>query len=75
MSYRFRLKGYLFFASAQSLLQLVLTTLENQEKMPEYRRIKYIMFDCELLDGMDASAFKTILKIQKNAGECGVKIM
>jgi MFS superfamily sulfate permease-like transporter len=70
-----RLKGYLFFASAQHLYKFINSVVDKGLDLPPYRRMKYIMFDCDLLDGMDASAFKTILKIRNNLSQRGVKLM
>lgn len=70
-----RLKGFIFFASAQSMTQFVLTTIESQVDVEEHRRLRYVIFDCELLDGVDASAAKSLNKIKALADSRGVEIL
>eukprot|EP00931_Biecheleriopsis_adriatica_P039348 TRINITY_DN22504_c0_g1_i1.p1 TRINITY_DN22504_c0_g1~~TRINITY_DN22504_c0_g1_i1.p1 ORF type:complete len:1522 (+),score=333.79 TRINITY_DN22504_c0_g1_i1:666-4568(+) len=59
-----RLKGFVFFASAQALLTELRTKFEGQErdKLPHYQRVKFIVFDCSLFDGMDSSTKKGLRK-------------
>lgn len=71
-----RLKGFVFFASAHAVTNFVRNRLESEEaqQLPAYRRLKFVIFDCELLDGMDASGAKTVLKLVKDCTALGVKI-
>jgi len=72
-----KLKGFLFFASADGLLNVVTETLMEEKKsgIPQYARTKYIIFDCEMLDGLDASAVKALLKFNKESQATGVQIV
>jgi anti-anti-sigma regulatory factor len=71
-----RLKGYVFFASAQKLATWVLKQIEiNHSEVPEYRQLKWIVFDCETLDGLDSSASKCMAKVAKAAEACHVKLI
>jgi len=72
-----RLKGYIFFASADSLSAHVNKHIQEQEEaqMPEYSRLKYLVLDCSLLDGVDASAAKSMKRLVANAGKHGVRVV
>jgi len=45
-----RLKGFIFFASAQSLTSYVRHRLDENSEVPAYRRLRYVVFDCQNLD-------------------------
>merc|ERR1719502_974376 len=70
-----RLKGYIFFASATSVVHYMKTKFQEQEFVPEYRRLRYIVFDCEQLDGMDASASKAMKKLVEDANKIGIRVL
>jgi len=72
-----RLKGYIFFASADSLTSHVNQHIKEQEQqqLPEYSRLKYLVLDCSLLDGVDASAAKSMKRLAANAGKSGVRVV
>jgi len=59
-----RLKGFLFFASANKLTAYLSGEAEQDHKhYPKYRRLKFVVLDCGMLDGMDASAAKAMLRM------------
>jgi MFS superfamily sulfate permease-like transporter/Ca2+-binding EF-hand superfamily protein/CRP-like cAMP-binding protein len=70
-----KLKGYVFFASAQKLTQFIRAEMESQASVAEYRRLKFITIDCQLLDGMDASATKAMKKLEKEAHALHMRIL
>lgn len=72
-----RLKGYVFFASAQSLTAHVLSIIQDEEEegIPLYRRLRLVVFDCKLLDGLDASASKALAGFVRDAKEHRVKVL
>mmetsp|Transcript_40459 Transcript_40459/g.93012 ORF Transcript_40459/g.93012 Transcript_40459/m.93012 type:complete len:1420 (+) Transcript_40459:129-4388(+) len=72
-----RLKGYIFFASADSLTSHLMQYIQDQQdnNIPHYRRLKYLVFDCSMLDGIDASAAKSIKRLQANAGKGMVRVV
>jgi CRP-like cAMP-binding protein len=43
--------------------------------VPEYRRLRFIVFDCEQLDGMDASASKAMKKLVEEADKIGIRVL
>ena len=64
-----KLKGFVFFASVHHLIALLeqRMTVEAESDRPEHRRLKFVIFYCELLDGMDVSAAKAIKKLVSEA--------
>jgi len=72
-----KLKGYIFFASAQSLTKRLMAMIEDEEKrhVPPYRRLAFVILDCEMLDGMDASASKAFKKLSTDARSANVMIL
>lgn len=72
-----RLKGYVFFASVQSVTKHVREIMEKEIlfELPEYRRIKFVVFDCELLDGLDTSAEKDIQQLCKDTKAHKINIL
>merc|ERR550534_134245 len=70
-----RLKGFIFFASAQALTTYVRSELERQDGVPAYRQLRYVVFDCKMLDGMDASASKAMKILTEDADERGFRIL
>mmetsp|Transcript_62254 Transcript_62254/g.114355 ORF Transcript_62254/g.114355 Transcript_62254/m.114355 type:complete len:1451 (-) Transcript_62254:247-4599(-) len=70
-----RLKGFIFFASAQALVAKVMKLIQDRQKLHGYRHLKYIILDCELLDGMDASAGKSIRKMRVDADKAHCKVL
>jgi len=72
-----RLKGYIFFASADSLTNHLMEHIKEQEELnvPHYQRLKYLVLDCSMLDGVDASAAKSLKRLQANAGKGMVRVV
>jgi len=72
-----RLKGFIFFASAQQMAAWVQAFFEREYKdsLPAHRRVQWIIFDCEQLDGLDSSASKCMAKLMKAAQAAGVKMV
>mmetsp|Transcript_85513 Transcript_85513/g.151322 ORF Transcript_85513/g.151322 Transcript_85513/m.151322 type:complete len:1357 (-) Transcript_85513:177-4247(-) len=72
-----RLKGYVFFSSSQPILKCVEAHFkdEDEKSIPPYRRLKYIIFNAKILDGMDASGALTMLKIKRMASERGARVL
>jgi len=71
------LKGFIFFASSQSVTNFVrsMIDVEHQQWVPEYRRLRFVVFDCTLLDSLDASASKGFKKLMSDAHAAGVRII
>merc|ERR1719174_2130370 len=70
-----RLKGYIFFASANSVVHYMKNMFAEQEDLPEYRRLRFMVFDCEQLDGVDASASKSFKKLVEEAGKINIRVL
>jgi len=70
-----RLKGYIFFASATSVVHHMKQKFAEQLNVPEYRRLRFIVFDCEQLDGMDASASKSMKKLVEEAAKVNIRCL
>jgi Ca2+-binding EF-hand superfamily protein/CRP-like cAMP-binding protein len=47
----------------------------RREELPQYRRLRWVIFDCELLDGMDASAGALFRKLVAQAKGHGCQIL
>lgn len=60
-----KLKGFVFFGSASSVTGPVAKVLMEQEKngVPAYMRLKFVIFDCAMLDGLDASAAGSVKQL------------
>jgi len=71
----FRLKGFIFFASAQNLTNRVRQLIKEREHYDGHRKLRYIVLDCELLDGMDASAGKSLRKLLQDLSHEHIKIL
>lgn len=59
-----KLKGFVFFASAQKMTAWVAKQIEAQADLPPFRRMKWLVVECENLDGMDSSALKAMAKVR-----------
>eukprot|EP00928_Gymnodinium_smaydae_P032492 TRINITY_DN23520_c0_g1_i1.p1 TRINITY_DN23520_c0_g1~~TRINITY_DN23520_c0_g1_i1.p1 ORF type:complete len:1437 (+),score=303.86 TRINITY_DN23520_c0_g1_i1:268-4311(+) len=70
-----RLKGFVFFASAAHLVELVKREVGDQSDCPRYRRLQFVVFDCEQLDGMDASAAKSLKKLKQELNNKGIEVL
>jgi SulP family sulfate permease len=71
-----RLKGYVFFASAQKVIDWVSEYVERTTKdLPPYRQLRWVIFDCSKLDGMDPSASKAVSKLVKQAMSKKVRVL
>ncbi|CAK0826055.1 unnamed protein product [Prorocentrum cordatum] len=68
-----RLKGFVFFASAKSVVAEVMARLDTvcRPALPGYQRMRWVVFDCERLDGMDASASAVFRKLVVDAQSWG----
>jgi len=64
-----RLKGFIFFASAQTLVAQIreMMEFEARTEVPYYRRLHFVIFDCSVMDGMDASTAKVLRKLKSEA--------
>eukprot|EP00927_Polykrikos_kofoidii_P016831 TRINITY_DN17633_c0_g1_i1.p1 TRINITY_DN17633_c0_g1~~TRINITY_DN17633_c0_g1_i1.p1 ORF type:complete len:1491 (-),score=256.50 TRINITY_DN17633_c0_g1_i1:185-4657(-) len=70
-----RLKGYVFFASAQVVTDFVRGEIDTRARLPKSQRCRYVLFDCMFLDGLDASASKALGKFLKEAKAMNVEIL
>ena len=70
-----KLKGFVFFASAQAVVAQLREILDAQEKVPEYKRLRFLVFDCQLVDGMDASTAKTLRKLTGDARNMKISML
>eukprot|EP00927_Polykrikos_kofoidii_P077220 TRINITY_DN74187_c0_g1_i1.p1 TRINITY_DN74187_c0_g1~~TRINITY_DN74187_c0_g1_i1.p1 ORF type:complete len:1361 (+),score=210.65 TRINITY_DN74187_c0_g1_i1:155-4237(+) len=70
-----RLKGFVFVASVQKVTAFVKELLETEARtVPAFRRTRFILFDCKLLDGMDASGAKAFSKLVADAASMDVRV-
>ena len=69
------LKGFVFFASAQAVVAQLREVLDAQEKVPVYLRLRFLVFDCQLVDGMDASTAKTLRKLTGDAKKMKISML
>ncbi|CAE7225229.1 unnamed protein product, partial [Symbiodinium sp. CCMP2456] len=72
-----RLKGFIFFGSVQGVTSMVATRIETEkkEKVPNYRRLQIVIFDCAQLDGIEVSAAKSLTKLTQESKSAGVQII
>lgn len=70
-----QLKGFVFFASAQLVTDFVRTEINIRARLPVYNHCRFVVFDCKLLDGMDASASKALQKLVRDASDMDVQII
>jgi len=80
-----RLKGFLFFASAENLVNHLRGILDIGDKTPEqlesevevkpYHRIRFLVLDCRALDDMDSSASKALAKLANECRLNGIKVI
>jgi len=70
-----RLKGFIFFGSAQCITRYVNLEIHTQRDLPQYAHLKFVVFDCKLLDGIDASASKAIENAAKEMQAVGVRLL
>jgi len=69
-----KLHGFVFFASVQRVTDSMIMRIEDEKQLPEYERMKYLVFDCEQLDGLDVSAAKAMKKLTAEAATMGVHV-
>jgi len=62
-----KLKGQVFFASVQKVISELQDTIIHEESLPAYQRLQCLIFDCEMVDGIDASTGKLLRKL---ASDC-----
>jgi len=72
-----KMKGFVFFASVTKVLNELRAQIDQQvaSGSPEWRRFRYLIFDVQHLDGLDASAAKGLEKLTKEAKAAGVETM
>jgi len=72
-----RLKGFIFFGSAQKLKTWVHDQIDSQRELgiPTYQRLRWVLFDCSLLDGLDSSAMKALSQLNAWAVETNIQIL
>jgi len=72
-----RLKGFIFFGSVQGVTSMVATRIETEksQKVPNYRRLQIVIFDCAQLDGIEVSAAKSLTKLSQESKSAGVQII
>jgi MFS superfamily sulfate permease-like transporter len=72
-----RLKGFVFFGSASTVTAYVMHRIKEDEddEVPHYRRLKYVCFDCEYLDGLDASAGKALSRLVKDCAKHNIEFI
>lgn len=70
-----RLKGFVFFGSAQKVVAYIRDLVEKEQKRPYYRRLRFVVLDCKLLDGMDASASKALKKVKDEAEDLDIRLL
>lgn len=70
-----RLKGFIFFGSAQSITRYVRSEIDAQRDLPQYAHLRFVVFDCKLLDGIDASASKAMKKAAEEMQAVGVHLL
>mmetsp|Transcript_65921 Transcript_65921/g.169648 ORF Transcript_65921/g.169648 Transcript_65921/m.169648 type:complete len:1614 (-) Transcript_65921:40-4881(-) len=69
-----KLRGYVFFASVQRVTDRMMERIHAETSYPTYQRMKYAIFDCAHLDGLDVSAAKAFKKLIAEAGTAGVHV-
>jgi len=71
-----RLRGFVFFASVTRLVEYLHHELDAHEvKDEEWMRLRFIIFDLEVLDAMDSSAAKAMQKFMKDVKEKHVRCL
>mmetsp|Transcript_103888 Transcript_103888/g.300473 ORF Transcript_103888/g.300473 Transcript_103888/m.300473 type:complete len:1397 (-) Transcript_103888:30-4220(-) len=72
-----RLKGFIFFASAQTLVAQIrdMIQAEKANGVPPYQRLRFVLFDCSVMDGMDASTAKILRKLKSEAAALKVDLL
>jgi len=74
-----RLKGFIFFASVQTVTDYVRGVMEQETNpdnpVPPFKRVKFVLLDCELLDGLDSSAEKDLQHLAKDMAHNGVRLL
>jgi len=69
-----RLKGFLFFGSAQQLGEAITKHIDGQDQDP-LKKLRFIIIDFTVVDGLDASAAKCLLRVAKAASDHGIRIL
>ena len=59
----FYLKGVVFFGSAKDLQKEVILLVEQDQSLPSFRRLRYLIIDCEQVTEIDSNAVNIFLKI------------
>jgi len=61
-----KLKGFLFFGSVKSVKGFVEARIDSGRARPHHERLRFVIYDCTNLDGMDASAAKAMCSLSKD---------
>ena len=64
----FQLQGYLFFGTANQLLESIRATINGTDT-------RYIVIDFERVPGVDSTATSSFLKLQKDAGNQNINVV
>ena len=64
----FQLQGYLFFGTANQLLETIRTTVDNTDT-------RFIVVDFERVSGVDSTAISSFLKLQKDADTYNITLI
>ena len=64
----FQLQGYLFFGTANQLLETIRTTVNNTET-------RFVVVDFERVSGVDSTAISSFLKLQKDADTYNITLI
>jgi sulfate permease, SulP family len=67
----FHLNGYIFFGTANTLLNRVRSRIESADKIP----VKFIVLDFRLVNGLDSSAAMSFTKMKQLAEKHGVVLV
>jgi MFS superfamily sulfate permease-like transporter/CRP-like cAMP-binding protein len=70
-----QLKGFIFFGSAQAVHEAIVGQLKKGQARDKHARIRYIVLDLAMVDGLDASAAKYLSRITSAANEHNVRIL
>ena len=68
-----RLQGFLFFGSANTLLERVRQKMDVHE--PEEEPVRYVVLDFQLVNGLDSSAVLSFMKMKQLARAKGIPLV
>lgn len=72
-----KLQGYVFFAAVSYVTHHIRDIMDKQEEenLPRYRKLKYVIIDCSQLNGMDCSASKDLERLRGEAMHHGMNVL